>query len=229
MVIILGLLSFCSVVTCVLKSPRNRYMIRWHLEHVEHLSYQQWLDCLISISQLCLLLLFIAMVPNLIMRSDILDFLQTFTWHWQMIFYTILYMIALVEITLLLLVALFDLALKKDSRLLFKKMNWLAFRPEKPKLSVLVVALVSLSDALVYLGILLFFAKTSLIDMSVLILGYAIVKASRYTVWSHQLLAICLFTVISIWCTTATLLYGWGIGLFLLLITYLLISFKEQH
>lgn len=67
-------------------------------------------------------------------------------------------------------------------------MNWLAYRPEKPKLSFFVLSFVCLSDALVYLGVLLFLAKTSPVNLIALILGYAFVKACRYTVWSHRLL-----------------------------------------
>ncbi|WNZ87740.1 SagF family protein [Streptococcus iniae] len=229
MKIILGLLSFLGLATCVITSPRRRSMARWHLEQVKHLSYQQWLDCLLCLLQLSVLFSLILIFPSQIRISDAFHFLQLIEWHWQIICYALLYIIALVEITLLVLIALFDVTLKKDSRTLFKKMNWLAYRPEKPKLSFFVLSFVCLSDALVYLGVLLFLAKTSPVNLIALILGYAFVKACRYTVWSHRLLAFCLFAVIAIWCITACLLYGWGIGLFLLTMTYLLISFKEQH
>lgn len=119
--------------------------------------------------------------------------------------------------------------LKKDSRLLLGKMTWLAFKPDRAAASFLLLSLVTLVDAFCYLGLCLFLGKDSVAGLTLVVLGYALVKACRYSGWLQQLLALCLFSVIGVWCVTAALLYGWLIGSLLLTLTYLLISFKEQR
>ncbi|WP_262368511.1 SagF family protein [Streptococcus dysgalactiae] len=97
----------------------------------------------------------------------------------QFLVYMVLYLLALIEITLVVLVLLFDLFLQKDSRLLFKKLTWLAFTPDKPIASLFLLSLVLLADSIFYLGRLVALGKQSLVSVLGLVLGYALAKACR--------------------------------------------------
>ncbi|HEK9984286.1 membrane protein [Streptococcus equi subsp. zooepidemicus Sz35] len=228
MIIILALLSFLILVTLFLTSHKRRRLVRWHLRHIRAMSYQQWLDLLLGLIQLGLVLVCL-LFSDALALDGLLTFLGRVSFGWEIICYVLLYSIALVELTLLVLVLLFDLMLKKDSRLLLGKMTWLAFKPDRAAASFLLLSLVTLVDAFCYLGLCLFLGKDSVAGLTLVVLGYALVKACRYSGWLQQLLAICLFSVIGVWCVTAALLYGWLIGSLLLTLTYLLISFKEQR
>ncbi|HEK9989848.1 SagF family protein [Streptococcus equi subsp. zooepidemicus] len=228
MIIILALLSFLILVTLFLTSHKRRRLVRWHLRHIRAMSYQQWLDLLLGLIQLGLVLVCL-LFSDALALDGLLTFLGRVSFGWEIICYVLLYSIALVELTLLVLVLLFDLMLKKDSRLLLGKMTWLAFKPDRAAASFLLLSLVTLVDAFCYLGLCLFLGKDSVAGLTLVVLGYTLVKACRYSGWLQQLLALCLFSVIGVWCVTAALLYGWLIGSLLLTLTYLLISFKEQH
>ncbi|HEL0442430.1 TPA: streptolysin associated protein SagF [Streptococcus equi subsp. zooepidemicus] len=228
MIIILALLSFVILVTLFLTSHKRRRLVRWHLRHIRAMSYQQWLDLLLGLIQLGLVLVCL-LFSDALALDGLLTFLGRVSFGWEIICYVLLYSIALVELTLLVLVLLFDLMLKKDSRLLLGKMTWLAFKPDRAAASFLLLSLVTLVDAFCYLGLCLFLGKDSVAGLTLVVLGYTLVKACRYSGWLQQLLALCLFSVIGVWCVTAALLYGWLIGSLLLTLTYLLISFKEQH
>ncbi|HEK9074614.1 TPA: streptolysin associated protein SagF [Streptococcus equi subsp. zooepidemicus] len=228
MIIILALLSFLILVTLFLTSHKRRRLVRWHLRHIRAMSYQQWLDLLLGLIQLGLVLVCL-LFSDALALDGLLTFLGRVSFGWEIICYVLLYSIALVELTLLVLVLLFDLMLKKDSRLLLGKMTWLAFKPDRAAASFLLLSLVTLVDAFCYLGLCLFLGKDSVAGLTLVVLGYTLVKACRYSGWLQQLLALCLFSVIGVWCVTAALLYGWLIGSLLLTLTYLLISFKEQR
>ncbi|HEL0247410.1 TPA: streptolysin associated protein SagF [Streptococcus equi subsp. zooepidemicus] len=228
MIIILALLSFLILVTLFLTSHKRRRLVRWHLRHIRAMSYQQWLDLLLGLIQLGLVVVCL-LFSDALALDGLLTFLGRVSFGWEIICYVLLYSIALVELTLLVLVLLFDLMLKKDSRLLLGKMTWLAFKPDRAAASFLLLSLVTLVDAFCYLGLCLFLGKDSVAGLTLVVLGYALVKACRYLGWLQQLLALCLFSVIGVWCVTAALLYGWLIGSLLLTLTYLLISFKEQR
>ncbi|HEL0696472.1 SagF family protein [Streptococcus equi] len=228
MIIILALLSFLILVPLFLTSHKRRRLVRWHLRHIRAMSYQQWLDLLLGLIQLGLVLVCL-LFSDALALDGLLTFLGRVSFGWEIICYVLLYSIALVELTLLVLVLLFDLMLKKDSRLLLGKMTWLAFKPDRAAASFLLLSLVTLVDAFCYLGLCLFLGKDSVAGLTLVVLGYTLVKACRYSGWLQQLLALCLFSVIGVWCVTAALLYGWLIGSLLLTLTYLLISFKEQR
>ncbi|HEL0558850.1 membrane protein [Streptococcus equi subsp. zooepidemicus Sz105] len=228
MIIILALLSFLILVTLFLTSHKRRRLVRWHLRHIRAVSYQQWLDLLLGLIQLGLVVVCL-LFSDALALDGLLTFLGRVSFGWEIICYVLLYSIALVELTLLVLVLLFDLMLKKDSRLLLGKMTWLAFKPDRAAASFLLLSLVTLVDAFCYLGLCLFLGKDSVAGLTLVVLGYTLVKACRYSGWLQQLLALCLFSVIGVWCVTAALLYGWLIGSLLLTLTYLLISFKEQR
>ncbi|HEL0003683.1 TPA: streptolysin associated protein SagF [Streptococcus equi subsp. zooepidemicus] len=228
MIIILALLSFLILVTLFLTSHKRRRLVRWHLRHIRAMSYQQWLDLLLGLIQLGLVVVCL-LFSDALALDGLLTFLGRVSFGWEIICYVLLYSIALVELTLLVLVLLFDLMLKKDSRLLLGKMTWLAFKPDRAAASFLLLSLVTLVDAFCYLGLCLFLGKDSVAGLTLVVLGYTLVKACRYSGWLQQLLALCLFSVIGVWCVTAALLYGWLIGSLLLTLTYLLISFKEQR
>lgn len=223
------LVAVLSLITLWLTSHRRRRLVRWHFKWIRILSYQNWLDVLLGGVQFALLLVVLFLDLAGLRLGDVLTFLGQVTWQWGILIYLLLYLLSLVEMTLLTLVLIFDVGLQKDSRLLFQKLTWLAFKQEKPITSLLLLSFVVLADSVFYLGLLLLLGKGSLMSLSVLVLGYALVKACRYSGWLNCLLAFCLFTVIGIWAVTATLLYGWLIGLLLLTLTYLMISFKEQR
>ncbi|GFG42746.1 SagF family protein [Streptococcus canis] len=223
------LVAVLSLITLWLTSHRRRRLVRWHFKWIRILSYQNWLDVLLGVVQFALLLVVLFLDLAGLRLGDVLTFLGQVTWQWGILSYLLLYLLSLVEMTLLTLVLIFDVGLQKDSRLLFQKLTWLAFKQEKPITSLLLLSFVVLADSVFYLGLLFLLGKGSLMSLSVLVLGYALVKACRYSGWLNCLLAFCLFTVIGIWAVTATLLYGWLIGLLLLTLTYLMISFKEQR
>lgn len=229
MIINLALLLFLSLVTLWLTSYRRRALHRWHLQWLSSISYQDFLDILLSLIQLGLILILTLGCPPVPSLAKVLIFLGQAEWQWQIACYMLLYILVVIEMTLIILVLIVDLVFQKDSRLLFKKMTWLPFRKERPVASMLLLILVTLIDGIFYLGLLALLGKNEMTSLAVLILGYGVVKACRYATWLSQLVALCLFTVIGLWAMTATLLYGWPVGFLLLILTYLMISFKEQE
>ena len=61
------------------------------------------------------------------------------------------------------------------------------------------------------------------------VLSFAVVKACSFKGNPEKIVAFLLFLNIGIWCMVATLLYSWFVGMLLLGLTYMIISFKEQH
>ncbi|HEP1475195.1 SagF family protein [Streptococcus pyogenes] len=224
---LLVLLSFLGLTTLWLTSYRRRCLARWHLQWLMALSYQDFLDVLLSLFQFVVIILVLFFYSATINLGEVLTFLTQTSWHWQILCYLVLYLMAIIEMTLLVLILIFDVLLQKDSRLLFKKITWLPFRQDKPVLSILLLGIVILVDSLFYLGLLILLGEQSLTSLATLILGYGIVKACRYSGWLNVLLAFCLFTIVGLWAVTATLLYGWLVGVMILTVTYLMISCKE--
>lgn len=223
------LLIVLCLITLWLTSPRRRRLVRWHFQRVSVLSYQDWLDAMLSVIQMSIVVLVLFGYSARLNLGGFLPFLGRLTWSWQFLVYMVLYLLALIEITLVVLVLLFDLVLQKDSRLLFKKLTWLAFKPDKPIASLFLLSLVLLADSIFYLGLLVALGKQSLVSVLGLVLGYALAKACRYSSGLHWVLAFCLFALIGVWAVTATLLYGWLAGVLVLIVTYTMISFKEQQ
>ncbi|MGT2934845.1 SagF family protein [Streptococcus castoreus] len=226
---IAALLTILSLITLWLTSHRRRRLVRWHFKWIRALSYQDWLDVLLSVIQFGVVALVLLWHSAEFTLEELLSFLGHLSWQWQLLCYMVLYLLALIEMTLLVLVLLFDFVLQKDSRLLFKKLTWLAFKKDRPMTSLLVISLITVVDSIFYFGLLVFLGTRTPISVLLLVLGYALVKACRYSGWLNWLLAFCLFAVIGLWAVTATLLYGWLASLLLLTLTYLMISFKEQQ
>ncbi|MGT2932526.1 SagF family protein [Streptococcus catagoni] len=222
-------LVILSLITLWLTSHRRRRLMRWHFKQIRTLSYQDWLDVLLSMIQLGLVLLVLQWHATEFTLKELLSFLGDFNWQWQFICYMVLYLLAVIEMTLLVLVLLFDCVFQKDSRLLFKKLTWLTFKNDRPMISLLVIGWVTVVDSIFYFGLLVFLGSYTPISVLVLVLGYALVKACRYSGWLNWLMAFCLFAVIGLWGVTATLLYGWLASVLLLTLTYLMISLKEQQ
>lgn len=115
------LLIVLCLITLWLTSPRRRRLVRWHFQRVSVLSYQDWLDAMLSVIQMSIVVLVLFGYSARLNLGDFLPFLGRLTWSWQFLVYMVLYLLALIEITLVVLVLLFDLVLQKDSRLLFKE------------------------------------------------------------------------------------------------------------
>ncbi|MGT2752942.1 SagF family protein [Streptococcus porcinus] len=229
MIINIALLLFLSLVTLWLTSYRRRSLRRWHLQWLGNIPYQNLLDIFLSLIQLGMILVLPLCCPTVPSPAKILTFLGQADWQWQIACYLLLYLMVVIEMTLIILILVVDLGFQRDSRSLFKKMTWLPFRKDRPMASTFLISLVTLTDSLFYLGLLLLLGKNEMLSLAVLILGYGAVKACRYSDGLNQLVAFCLFTVIGLWAVTATLLYGWLVGLLLMTLTYLMISFKEQE
>ena len=127
------------------------------------------------------------------------------------------------------LIGLLEVVFKVDSRVIFQKMAWLAFSKQQPLLSFALILLTTLTDAILYFGILnLFFRKMSL-NLPIVVLSFSVVKACSFKGNLERMAALLLFLNIGIWCMVATIVYGWLVGALLLGLTYMMISFKEQH
>lgn len=114
------LLIVLCLITLWLTSPRRRRLVRWHFQRVSVLSYQDWLDAMLSVIQMSIVVLVLFGYSARLNLGDFLPFLGRLTWSWQFLVYMVLYLLALIEITLVVLVLLFDLVLQKDSRLLLR-------------------------------------------------------------------------------------------------------------
>lgn len=227
MIILFALLSFLGLVTFFLTRNSMRPLKRWHLTHVQYLTYQQLIDLILVLVEFIVISILVFFGPNS-SYAKFLSVIKEIHWDWHFALFVVLYLLALVEITMLILIGFVELILKKNSRQLFKQMNWLAFRKEKAAGSFLILSLAVLEDAVLYLAILPTISKLSLTTLILLVMTYALIKACRYKDWLTNLLALGLFSFIGMWCLTATFLYGWLAGAFLLAVTYLVISFKEQ-
>ncbi|KXU01643.1 hypothetical protein SCODD09_01158 [Streptococcus constellatus] len=57
------------------------------------------------------------------------------------------------------LIGLLEVVFKVDSRVIFQKMAWLAFSKQQPLLSFALILLTTLTDAILYFGILNLFLE----------------------------------------------------------------------
>ncbi|MGT2768996.1 SagF family protein [Streptococcus ictaluri] len=220
------MLSLLGLFTYFLARNKRRALNRWHFQHRRFFTYQQFVDLLLIIVQL-LVMTFLMVVGNrsVLSQHDLFFELKTINWDWHLLFFGLLYVLTLVEIPLLVLLVICDILCQKDSRLHFKKMNWLAFKKDKVGASSFILILTLVVDAFLYLGLLLSLTEDSSYAVFALIVAYGLIKALRYRDSLSQVLAL----TVGIWTVTATLLYGWPVGTLLLALTYILLSFKEQH
>lgn len=212
-------LLLLAVATLVLRRPSNRFLRRCHLKLVDLASYDQMVD-LTLISCQCLAIGF------LVHQTGQID-LGSWSYDWHFLVFLLLYLVALVEVTLLLLILFVDGCLQTDSRLLFQKMRWLSFDRNHPSLSILLILLATIGDFVLYIVFLRGALAHDMTGMGIVILLYAISKAVYFRGGVTKVLAVMLFSVIGLWVLTATVLYGELSAIILLLVTYTFISVKE--
>ncbi|EGV10609.1 hypothetical protein HMPREF1042_0309 [Streptococcus constellatus subsp. pharyngis SK1060 = CCUG 46377] len=127
------------------------------------------------------------------------------------------------------LIGLIEVVFKIDSRATFQKMTWLAFTKQQPLASILLLLLTTLTDAAFYFGIVHLSLREERWGFLLTVLSFAVVKACSFKGNLERIAALLLFLNVGIWCMVATIVYGWLVGALLLGLTYMMISFKEQH
>ncbi|KGR72226.1 SagF family protein [Streptococcus phocae subsp. salmonis] len=212
-------LLLLAVATLVLRRPSNRFLRRCHLKLVDLASYDQMVD-LALISCQCLALGFLVHQTGQIA-------LGSWSYDWHFLVFLLLYLVALVEMTLLLLILFVDGCLQTDSRLLFQKMRWLSFDRNHPSLSIFLILLATIGDFVLYIVFLRGTLAHNMTGMGIVILLYAMSKAVYFRGGVAKVLAVMLFSVIGLWVLTAAVLYGELSAIILLLVTYTFISVKE--
>lgn len=228
-IVITVALIFLACVTFWLNRNHLRLLRRWHLHHASSLPYHQMIEIILLGVQFCLILACFLLLNVGKSEINFTLFLGQLNWNWRFFLFLLLYLLALIEVTMFVLIGLLEVVFKVDSRVIFQKMAWLAFSKQQPLLSFALILLITLTDAILYFGILnLFFRKMSL-NLPIVVLSFSVVKACSFKGNLERMAALLLFLNIGIWCMVATIVYGWLVGALLLGLTYMMISFKEQH
>lgn len=229
-IVIIAALLFLACLTFWLNKENLRVLRRWHLHYVSNLPYRQGIEIILLSFQLCLIFgYFLFLWSKGESTSYFASFLGQGNFDWRFFCFLILYILALIEVTMFVLIGLIEVVFKIDSRATFQKMTWLAFTKQQPLTSILFLLLTTLTDAAFYFGIVHLSLREERWGFLLTVLSFAVVKACSFKGNPEKIVAFLLFLNIGIWCMVATLLYSWFVGMLLLGLTYMIISFKEQH